>query len=177
MDTNTNNWSVGELVRLERQERDVKTSGSTAYRHYVASRYICIREETKDKSGILVKVLGKAFADQLLMVDGRPFCKDDVDERFTDNLYFSYPFPLTKDVREVVGILREDSTLVERLEEEKMHINPNSTFWVADTLRNRLFMKRPQVYSAREDQLHPASVDVAHYRLSIVYFAKGQLSW
>ena len=46
MESTENNWTLGENVNLPRQEKGLK-SGSTSYVHYIASRYICIREATE----------------------------------------------------------------------------------------------------------------------------------
>jgi hypothetical protein len=177
MESNENNWTLGEIAKLPKMERLLKQSVSTVYMHYIASRYVCIREATEGQRGILVKVLGKVYGDQVGMVNGQPFCKDDNEDLFTGNGYYCYPFPSVKDVQEVLEILKGNQSLIDKFEAAKMHINPNSTFWVRDTTRNKLLLKKPQYFSTRDGQLYPARDEDNHYRLSIVYFYKGQLNW
>lgn len=178
MKSNENNWMLGEIVTLPKQERTLKKSGLNEYMYYIASRYICIREATDTERGILVKVLGKCNSDPIRIVGGAPFCNDFHDELFTGDSYSSYPFPLAKDVQEVLEILKFNQDLLQKFEAAKMHINPEATFWVSDTTRNKLFLKKLQVLSGRDGQLHPADDDdVRHYRLSLVYFFKDALVW
>jgi hypothetical protein len=177
MESNKNNWTLGETATLPKQEKPLKQSGSTAFVRYITSRYICIREATDSQCGILVKVLGKAHGDQVGVVKGEPFCKDDHDELFAGHRYYSFPFPSAKDVKEVLDIIRGDQGLLQKFEAASMHINPNSTFWVSDTTRSMLFLKKPQIFSGRDGQLYPATNDGYHYRLSIVYFSNGSLVW
>ena len=77
METPEHKWNVGELVPLTWNERLLKKSGSTSYAELVNSCYICVREATDEQPGILVKVLGKVTRNQILLVNGNPFCKDD----------------------------------------------------------------------------------------------------
>ena len=177
MESNKNNWTLGEIATLPKQEKPLKQGGSKAYVHYITSRYICIREATEGQRGILVKVLGKVCGDQVGFVKGEPFCKDDHDELFAGHRYYSFPFPSAKDVREAIDIIRGDQELLQKFEAASMHINPNSTFWVSDTVRTMLFLKKPQILSGRDGQLYPATNNGYHYRLSIVYFFKGSLVW
>jgi hypothetical protein len=132
MESNKNNWTLGEIATLPKQEKPLKQGGSKAYVHYITSRYICIREATEGQRGILVKVLGKVCGDQVGFVKGEPFCKDDHDELFAGHRYYSFPFPSAKDVREAIDIIRGDQELLQKFEAASMHINPNSTFWVSD---------------------------------------------
>lgn len=177
MDSKENNWTVGETVTIKRMERPLKESGSTSYAQYISSRYICIREVNGEQRGILLKVLGKAYSNQIEMVNGQPFCKDDHEELFAGHRYCSYPFPSAKEVQEVLEIIRDNKSLLHKFETASMHINPESTFWVNDTKRNMLLMKKPQIFSGRDGQITPARDDVNHYRISIVYFSKDSLIW
>jgi hypothetical protein len=178
MESDKKNWILGETATLTKQERSLKQSGSTAYVQYITSRYICIREATDTERGILVKVLGKCNSDPIRIVGGAPFFNDFHDELFTGDSYSSYPFPLAKDVQEVLEILKFNQDLLQKFEAAKMHINPEATFWVSDTTRNKLFQKKLQILSGRDGELHPADDDdVRHYRLSLVYFFKGALVW
>ena len=58
-------WRVGETVNLTREVADLKSGSRTGYKRLIASRYICIREESEGKRGILLKVLGKATKDDI----------------------------------------------------------------------------------------------------------------
>jgi hypothetical protein len=177
MDSKDNHWTVGETVTIKRMEKLLKESGSTSYAQYISSRYICIREDSGEQHGILLKVLGKAYGDQIGMVSGQPFCKDDSEELFAGHHYCSYPFPSAKQVQEVLEILRNDKSLLQKFESASMHINPDSTFWINDTTRSMLLMKKLQILSGRDGQISPARDDVNHYRISIVYFTKDTLTW
>jgi hypothetical protein len=177
MESNKNYWTLGEIATLPKQERPLKQSGSTTYVQYITSRYVCIREATDRQRGILVKVLGKAYSDQVGIVNGEPFSKDDHDELFVGHRYYSFPFPQAKDVKEVLDIIEDNQDLLQKFQAASMHINPNSTFWVSDTVRNMFFLKKPQILSGHDGQLCPPSDDDNHYRLSIVYFFKGSLIW
>jgi hypothetical protein len=96
---------------------------------------------------------------------------------FEGDRYFSYPFPKANQVKEVLDILRQSPRLLMTLEGLKMHINPNSMFWVSEIARKAFFFKIPQVYDSRTGQLLPASKDTLYYRISIVYFFEGELIW
>ena len=177
MESNENNWTLGEIVNLGRKEKLLKKSGSTIYERFIRSRYICIREANEGQQGILMKVLGKPDCDQIRIVNGQPFCKDDHEDLFESDCYFSYPFPSAKEVQEALEIIRSNQSLLQKFEEASMHINPNSTFWVNDVSRNMLFMKKPQYYSARDGQLSPAKDNGNHYRITFVYFHQRELHW
>ena len=131
METPEHKWSVGELVSLTWNERQLKKSGSTSYAELVSSSYICVREATDEQPGILVKVLGKVTRVQILLVSGTPFCKDDRDYLFRGKCYYSYPFPLADDLKEALDIIVANPSLQQRFEEESMHFNPSSTFGCA----------------------------------------------
>lgn len=176
-DKNNYNWNLGEIATLPKKEKLLKKSGSTEYVQYITSRYICIREATYGQRGILVKVLGKSYTDQVGLVKGEPYCKDDHEELFDGHRYYSFPFPLAKDVKEVLDILKSNESLVKKFQEASMHINPNSTFWVCDTARSKFFLKKLQILNGQDGQLHTASSDGLHYRLSIVYFYNDSLGW
>lgn len=170
------NWKVGEVVNLPKREKQLKKSGITTYTRFVTSRYVCIREATEGQRGILVKVLGKCFADDLMIVSGHPFCKDDRDELLEGVRYLSFPFPQTRDVQEVIDIVRENPDLINAFSSASMHINPDSTFWIDETSRSMLILKKPQFLNGRTGQLHAAD-DANHTRISLVYFSNGKLAW
>ena len=176
METNGNNWGLGELVTLPREERILKKSGTTEYMHIIGSRYICIREATNKQRGILMRVLGKANGDRITIENGKPFCKDDHEELFYGSRYFSYPFPSASQITEALDILRANQDLQQKFEKASMHLNPDSTFWVSDTTRNVILRKIAQFVNGHDGQLYPAN-DNEHYRITFVYFYKGNLNW
>ena len=177
MEPNKNYWTLGEIATLQRKEKMIKTSGLTDYGRYIGSRYICIREEGDGQRGILMKVLGKVYSDQVKVVGGEPFSKDDRDEAFEGRRYFSYPFPNSVELKEVLDILRGNDDLLRKFDHAKMHVNPNAMFWVNETSRNMFMMKTPQVYGSSDGQLSSPSDDTPYYRVSMVYFSKGELHW
>jgi hypothetical protein len=173
-----NNWTTGEIVTLPRKSSKFKSSGLKTYEYIVGSRYICIREANGSECGILLKVLGKAPREHIMIANGEPFCKDDKNEGFANDSYFGYRFPTTEEVKLILGILRHSPELVETFEQAKMHINPNSSYWVRETVRDVLLKKKPQIYDSRTDALIAVSNDSdIHYRLSIVYFTRSKLDW
>jgi len=155
----------------------LKKSGSTVYEQLIGSRYICVREASELQRGILVKVLGKFLPEYIMTVGGQPFSKDDSEELFESLRYFSYPFPAVKDVQEVLEILLSDPSLIQIFEGASMHVNPKSKFWVNQTESHLLVMKKPQCYDSYSEQIVTPSKDEASYRLTMVYFYKGKLSW
>ena len=178
MDSDNNNWKLGEVAILPRTTKRLKESGTTIYEHVVASRYLCVRESTDQQHGILVKVFGKMTREHIKLVCGKPFCKDDKEDLFLGDRYFSYPFPSLKEVQDVLEIIRNNKDLVQQFETASMHINPESTFWVSETTTGHLpFAKKPQFYDARSRSLSPANDYAPHYRLSLVFFHKGELTF
>ena len=177
MESNENNWTLGEIAKLPKMERPLKQSVSKVYMHYIASRYICVREATDGRRGILMKVLGKAYSDQVKMVGGEPFGRDEHEELFVGQRYYSYPFPTANEVQEVLEILRANPSLLQKFEDARMHVNPDGMFWVRETARNAFLKKIPQIYDSRSGQLCNPSDDTNYYRITMVYFFKGQLSW
>ena len=173
MDSNTKNWEVGEMVVLPRTTRQVKSSSFKSYERIIGSRYICIREAAEEHYGILLKVLGRTPADFVTMVCGEPFCKDDSMELFEGVCYFSYSFPLLSELKDVIGILSNNPSLLQKFNDASMHVNPNATFWVRETV-NSFFTKKPQFYDVSTDRLGTDATDLAPYRLSIVYFTQDQ---
>lgn len=177
METLECKWSVGELVPLTWNKRLLKKSGSTYYAELVSSRYICDREATDEQPGILVKVLGKVTRDQILLVNGDPFCKDDRDYLFKGRCYYSHPFPSADDLKEALDIIDANPSLQQRFEEESMRFNPSSTFWVRGIARRMLGSNKLQFFDASTGQLSKALDDTPHYRLTMAYFNKDELSW
>ena len=177
MESTVNSWHLGEIVTLPRKEKLLKKSGSMVYERLIGSRYVCVREASEGQRGILVKVLGKIPSDYIMTVGGQPFSKDDHEDLFTGMRYFSYPFPAVKDVQEVLEILRSNHSLIQIFEGASMHINPKSKFWVNETESHLIIKKKPLCYDARSEQVGTPSNDDAPYRLTMVYFSKGDLSW
>lgn len=177
MESTVNSWHLGEIVSLPRTEKLLKKSGETRYEQIIGSRYICVREAIEGEPGILAKVLGKIPMDIIMMVGGQPFTKDDRMDLFEGMRYYSYPFPAVKEVQEVLDILRSNPDLVQIFENASMHINPQSRFWVKETESRLLVMKKPQCYDAHSEQIGTPSKDDAPYRLTLVYFYKGELIW
>ena len=177
MRTSKNNWTLGEVVEIPRMERQIDKSGSLSYEQYVGKSYVCIREESGTQCGILLKVLGRFTTEHIKIKDGQPFCFDDSEEQFYVTRYFSHPFPSRSNVNLVLSILRDNPQLMQRLEEVSKPISLDSTFWVENVVRNIFFRKQLQYLDARTGDLHVASSNQLCYRLSIVRFYKGDLSW
>ena len=171
MESDKKNWKLGEVVLLPRLTSQINKK----YESLMTSRYICIREDSESQRGILLKVLGETARKHIMIQGGKPFCKDDKFEGLYSSTYYS--FPSVKELKEVLDILKKDETLLEIFEKAKMHINPNSTFWVRDTASRLFFLKEPQYYDASLGQLVATSDDETHYRLTIAYFHKSNISW
>ncbi|MCR5270499.1 MAG: hypothetical protein K6D91_05725 [Prevotella sp.] len=138
---------------------------------------MCIREESNTERGILLKVLGKTTPKHIKICNGEPYSQDDIDQQFYNTIYFSYPYPSKEETDEVNSILRNNPKLINLLEEASMRVRPSSTFWVKDTKRNLLFQKQLQFLDANTGELHRPDDNQPRYRLSIVYFYKGELIW
>jgi hypothetical protein len=171
MEPKENKWKLRELVALPRTNTQIK-EGRTSYEQMVGSRYICIREASDGEQGILLKVIGKLPQYQIKVVAGEPFCKDDKLEGFDGDVYYSYRFPTTDEVKEVLGILRENKELLDVFEKASMHINPYSTFWVRETVSKLYFLKNLQYYDSKKDVVLPSTGDdrEINYRITIAYF-------
>ena len=108
-------WSIGELVTLERDTTLLKKCGKKLYSYFQCSQYVCIREASKGQRGILVKGLGKVRRERVMLVSGKPFCKDEREELFVGKHYYSYPFPTVDELKEVLNIIRSDIDLQQQL--------------------------------------------------------------
>jgi len=176
MAANNYNWSLGEVANIKEDSSCVSKSVITSYEHMISSRYVCVREATDSAQGILVKVVGKVPSDNILFKGGEPFVKDLKVEGFSRDIYSSYRFPSVADLKLVLGIIRDNPMLIEKFEQAKMHINPNSTFWVREIDRKLLIMNSLQYFDARSGQLLPHEQEgEIRYRLSIVHFTKSKL--
>ena len=177
--TNTKNCKIGEIINLPRAKRVLVSGSNLTYEHFIGSRYICIREASTGQRGILVKVLGRASGDYAKIVKGVPFWRDDDDITFYGAIYYGYPLPSVKAVKEVLGIVKGNESLLRQFEEARMHINPDSTFWVKKIRRSKLFFKKLQYLDAHDGKLYTANDNAnKHYRISIVYFNNdGEITW
>ena len=174
MNTETTNkdWRIGELVTLRQSTTLLKKRGKKSYSSVMSSQFVCVREATEGQHGILVKVLNQVQRDRILLVSGKPFCKDERDELFVGKHYYSYPFPQSDELKKVLDIIRSDTGIQQKLMENGMSINPNDTFWVNDTKSLFLGLKRsPQYYDPSTDCLATAkSLDERHQRITVAYF-------
>ena len=173
MESDKKNFTLGEVVLLPRKTSQINKK----YEYLMASRYICIREASEGQRGILLRVLGKPARKNIIMRGGKPFCKDDKYEGLYTNTYFSYRFPSTNELKEVLDILKKDESLLEIFKKNNMSIKLDSTFWVRDTASRLFFLKEPQYYDANHGQLTATSDNEAHHRLTIAYFYKSNISW
>jgi len=178
MKTETRNWSLGEMVRLSHQGKPVCESSITSYEHLVDSRYICVREADENTPGILLKVVGKVTDENILIKGNEPFVKDVKSEGFRCDIYSSFRFPSGEEVKLMVDILKNNQELVDKFEEASMHVNPNSTFWVRETIHGLFIRTKLQYYDTRSGKLSIHSGDSEpRYRLTLVYFDKDKLSF
>ena len=168
-------WKVGEVVHLPRTVAPIYESTTKSYERLVNSRYICIREWAEGQQGILMKVLGKMPREHIMMKGGEPFCKDEKSEDFSTNSYYSYRFPSVEELKEALDIIRGNWELIDAFEKASMHINPNSTFWVRETVSRLMFLKKLQFLYAPTGKLFSADDDTAHYRVTIVHFEKSKI--
>jgi hypothetical protein len=165
-------WHLGHLVNLSWNQKEIKKSGRMYYANYAESRYVCIREATDGQRGILIKGLGKIQRNHVMLVNGKPFCKDEREELFMVKCYFSFPFPTADELKEVLDIVRFDMNIQQKLIDNGMFFNPNGTFWVSDTKSQFFGLKRsPQYYDPSTGCLATAkSLDERHNRITIAYF-------
>jgi len=169
-------WKLGDIVELPRKTRRLDDSLTRAFEQLINSKYVCVREATEKTRGMLVKILGKSDWDDIMYVADEPYCKDDKDETFRGDIYYSFRFPSVKELQTVFDIVQEHPELVDRFKETSMRLNVNSTFWVRETSRKFLFMKQAQYY--KDGQLFTASDDNRlHYRLTTAYFYKSMIAW
>lgn len=175
MESNENNWHVGEIVTLPWTSNTFKKSGSSVYKHFYSSRHVCIREADATQEGILVKVLTPTARHRISMVGGEPFCRDDVDDLFSGKAYSSFRFPTQEEVMEVLDIIRANPSLVPVFKQASMQVDTNATFWIREISRSMLLQKKPQFYDARSGNVDVAVDDTARQRLSILYFRSGNL--
>ena len=157
------------MVTLPRTTEIIK-KGVTSYGHLHMSRYVCVREATEGQRGILVKVLGKFSREHIKIVDGKPFCLDDHDDLFESSNYLSFPFPSTAELQEVLDIINDNPDLLQSFKEASMHINLQSKFWVNETEKHLLIMKKPLCFDAKTGLTAIPAYNDSPYRLTLFYF-------
>ena len=171
-ETTKTEWKAGEVVTISQNTKLWKRSDKKLYSNIASENYVCVREATKGQRGILVKGLGKVRRERIILVNGKPFLKDEREELFVGKHYYSYPFPTVKELKEVLDIVRSDMDIQQQLIDNGMFFNPNGTFWVSDTKAQFLGLKQTlQYYDPSTDRLAIAkSLDERHQRLTIAYF-------
>lgn len=174
MKSNTNNWHLGEIVSPPRTTSLLKQSNKNVYNRLIDLQYICVREATENKCGILVRVLGKTKAERIMSVCGQPFCNDDKFQLFEGQAFSSYSFPTVGELMEVLNIIRSNPSLLSQFEAASMPFELNSLFWVNETTINFPFTKKPRCYDASTNSLCKAPKDSKPYRLTMVYFNTKQ---
>lgn len=163
---------MGQTAALPLEEQAVKRSGGKEYRYMAQLRYICIREATAQRPGILLKTLGAVSARSILLLKGEPYCKDEKTETFEGGaIYDCYRFPTADHLRKVLVIVRADEALQELLAEKKMPIDPSATFWVRDTQPVMFGLSRLlQYYDPASDGLVTYCWYERHQRITLAYF-------
>ncbi|MBQ7495931.1 MAG: hypothetical protein IJT75_09340 [Bacteroidaceae bacterium] len=175
MESNENNWNIGEIAVLPWTSIQFKKSGSIYYKHLYTSRYICIRESDVGHRGILVKVLGKISSHNISIVCKAPFCRDDIDELFEGRAISSFQFPTFDQLTEVLDIIRQSTDLKRIFKEASMDFDLDGTFWVSETKRNMFLQNKPQFYDVRTNTIKTSQDNIPRYRLTMVYFHNGKL--
>ena len=170
MESNMIKWRVGQKVSVSWKTKLLKKDKKNSYERMIGSNYICIREASEEHDGILLRVLGNAKASHIMFVCGQPFFKDESAGLLEGCAYSSYSTPALAELREALDILRSNPSLLDSFKEASMSINMRSLFWVNETARNILFMKKPLCYDPSTDSLCIASDPVAPCRLTMVYF-------
>ena len=165
-------WSVGELVNMERSTTQLKESGTNMYSNMVSSQYVCIRETTDGQDGILVRGLGNIRQRHIMIVSGEPFIKDERDDLFVGKQYYSHPLPTADELKEVLDIVRTDENIQQKLKACGMQFDSNGTFWVSDTKAKFCGLKRDlQYYDTKTGRLATAkSPDEYHQRITVAFF-------
>jgi hypothetical protein len=171
MNMKRNNWKLGEVVELPKTGSQIHKSGKESYEHMTSSCYVCVREAANGQRGILVKMMGRIKAQEMMIVNHEPFCKDETEETEGQTVYYSYRFPTSEELKEVLDIVRSNDVLWRQLDEASMFINPDGSFWVREMERKFLVVKHTQYYDPKTGFLSsPATADEAHRRLTIAYF-------
>ena len=166
-----NDFVLGSTVVLPRQTEFLTTAGLATYGHLWGSRYVCVREVADGHPGVLVKVLGRYSSADIRIVHGEPFCKDDCEEGFSRNLYYSYRFPRAAELNMVLPIIRNSDVMLEAFRQAKMPIDCDGGFWVRDTSRNLLGMRRLCYFDAQSGAVSLSHGSHSRYsRITVCYF-------
>lgn len=166
-------WTVGEKVSLHHHKTILYRLPRRIFAHFVASRYLCIREASSKNRGILLKVLGTFEAGEISSRRFEAFCKDAKDDGydFRPDSYYSFRFPTKKQVKEVLQILKAQPELVERLYEIGMGFSWQQGYWVRGMAFNCLLGSKPKWYDPTADAVFVSHrSEEEHLRMSIVYF-------
>ncbi len=172
------NWRLGEIVNLPKITEHVGSHQIRSYEHFIRSHYICIREATSKQQGILFKILGKTMRKDILIKGGEPFCKDEKVEAFESDIYYSFRFPSSEELKTALDIIQDNPMLLGKLELSDKHISLRSTFWVRDITSKLLFFKDPLYFDGRSNKICPptSSKDV-HFRITLAYFTDSKINW
>ncbi|MBR1548662.1 MAG: hypothetical protein IJ637_08060 [Prevotella sp.] len=165
-------WSIGELAALDWNAMLLKTCGRKFYSYYHFSQYVCIREATKGQRGILVKGLGRISRKHVMLLCGKPFCKDEREDLFAGRHYYGYPLPTVDELKEVLDIVSDNTDIQQKLIDNGMFFYPEGTFWVSNTKTLLLGLQRKlQYYSPSTGSLTTANSQAErHQRITIAYF-------
>lgn len=172
------NWKKGEVVSLPRKTKTIKKCGVSSYSYIHSSRYVCIREATPTVPGILVKVMGRYARHDIKMVCGQPFCKDDNDELFASNSYLTFPFPTADELREALSVIHAEPDVMEGFHKASMHLNLQSKYWVRDTERHLLVVRKALCLDASTGVVAQPLPNEVPYRLALAFFdAENNILW
>lgn len=162
---------LGEVVNLPHSSVLVKKTRLKSYEYVTESRYICVRERGANQPGLLLKVLGPCAAEDMLMIHGEPFCKDDKLEGFSEDTYYSYRFPTEEEVRQVLDIVAHHDALRQKLKEAHMRLDINGRFWTREVTSRFLLLKKALCFDTKtQSLLRPAHADTPCQRLTVELF-------
>lgn len=172
MEQQKGKWCVGDLVTLPRKVAFIEKRGIRVYEYFSRSKYVCVRERTAEQPGLLVKLLGRCDAEELMRVNYELFSKDDKVEGFNANHYCCYRFPTADQVQEVLDIIEDNDQLRQQFEAVGMIWSPDAFYWVRNVKRKLLGLCwAPQYYNPFNKQTIPADKKSAtHYRMAVVTF-------
>ena len=164
-------WAVGEKVILPYTEDTVKEESYKVFKYELPNECLCLREPNDDKYGILIKVLPKCPAEELHIVNGKAFFKDNKSAGFSKDVYSCYPFPTSSEVEDVLEYIQNDKAAKKLLSNRKIHIDPSQTYWIEETASSVFFKRRFQYYDPKTKGVATAKRDSeVHHRLFIAYF-------
>ncbi|MBR1542933.1 MAG: hypothetical protein IJ628_10040 [Bacteroidaceae bacterium] len=167
-------WRVGDKVSLPYSEDTILEMNYKVFKYELPNECLCLREPDNEKPGILIKVMPKCPAEELQVVNGKAFFKDNKSSGFSSDIYSCYPFPSASEVKDVLGYIQNNEAAKALLSNQKIHLDPSRTYWIEDICSSRFFFKRRfQYYDPKTDDVAAAKVgsDV-HHRLFIAYFTR-----